>query len=652
MQLLAIALYSRDGRRQVLDFKLGALNVVTGDSATGKSALLDIIDYCTGRDTLQLPVGPITDTVSWYAALFQLDGTRAVVARPAPKPSGKSRQAMLTFGADLSLPDVDQLAVNTDTTTLRRHLGRRIGITENRRHRADHRAQVEFGAHLGHAMLLCLQGQSEITSRNGLFHRQGEPGIAEAIKATLPYFLGAATFDQARKSTQLATAKVHLADAEANYDRVLAAADVAEATTEALWQEAHTLGFVPAEAPPDQNTRLEALAAAVTSPSELQPGDARYAQRMSHLQRECDRLRDSLRALAADRQTLISEGIAADEFATSARIPQDRLASLNLLPHRRQTAGTPLSDDSICPLCGFITPNSDPTIEALRHSLHRLSEQLDGVEAARPARHAALEAVSRRTIELRQELLAAEKALKALTAGAEASMTLPQQAQSDFARGRIYGVLSTLRHTDEPGVARLRRLRDSARARVSALEGELAPEQEYQALSARLVPIGRDIAEWSHQLMLEHGGTDVQLDADELTVTVGTHLARVPMSRMGSAANWIGYHVIAHLALHRYFVLHNRPVPRILILDQPTQAWYLPDAASEAPAADLDAVEQLFQLISDIVGDLAPHLQVIVCDHVSLPVPWFQQAVVQNWRGGHKLIPQSWIDNAADQIGT
>lgn len=652
MQLLAIALYSRDGRRQVLDFKLGALNVITGDSATGKSALLDIIDYCTGRDTLQLPVGPITDTVSWYAALFQLDGTRAVVARPAPKPSGKSSRAMLTFGADLSLPDVDQLAINTDTTTLRRHLGRRIGITENRRHQADHRAHAEIGAHLGHAMLLCLQGQSEITSRDGLFHRQGEPGIAEAIKATLPYFLGAATFDQARKSTQLAAAKLQLADAEANYDRALAATGVAEATTEALWREAHTLGFVPAEAPPDRNAMLEALAGAVTSPSELQIGDTGYEQRMAHLQRDCDRLRDSLRALAADRQALISEGTAADEFATSARIPQDRLASLNLIPRRGETAGAPLSEDSVCPLCGLVTTNSDPTIEALKHSLHRLSEKLDGVEAARPARHAALEAVSRRTIELRQELLATEKALKALIAGAEASMPLPQQAQSDFTRGRIYGILSTLRHTDETGVVRLRRLRDSVRARVSALEGELAPEQEYQVLSARLVPVGRDIAEWSHQLMLEHGGTDVQLDADELTVTVGTGQARVPMSRMGSAANWIGYHVLAHLALHRYFVLHNRPIPRILVLDQPTQAWYLPDAASEVPGTDLAAVEQLFQLINEIVQDLTPHLQVIVCDHVSLPVPWFQQAVVQDWRGGHKLIPQSWIDSAADHRGT
>ncbi|MEU8701640.1 DUF3732 domain-containing protein [Streptomyces sp. NPDC048680] len=654
MQLLAIALYSRDGRQRVLDFKPGALNVVTGESATGKSALLDIIDYCTGRDTLQLPVGPITDTVSWYAALFQLDDTCAVVARPAPKPSGRSSQAMLTFGADLGIPDIDQLVVNTDTKTLRRHLGRRIGITENRRHRADDRTEV--GAHLGHAMLLCLQGQTDIASKDGLFHRQGDPFVAKAIKATLPYFMGTAAFDQARKLTQLTTAHSHLESAEANYDRALLSSGTTEVTTQALWREAHALGMVPAEAPPSREAILETLAAAVSAPPKPRPSETQYEQRAAHLQRECDQLRESLRMLAADRQTLISGSTAADEFATSARIPRDRLASLNLLPpHRETPADRPRGDNPVCPLCGLTSPTSDPTVEELRHSLHLLSDQLDGVEAARPDRHAALEALSQRTTELRQDLLAAEKALKALTAGQEASSTLPLQAQADFVRGRIYGVLSTLRHTSETDVARLRRLRDSARARVQALEGELDPEREHDELRARLAPIGRDIADWSHQLKLEHGGTDTQLDPEDLTVTLGTASTRVPMSRIGSAANWIGYHVLAHLALHRYFVLHNRPVPRILVLDQPTQAWYLPDTtgdSSGANGADLAAVEQLFQLINDIVRDLAPHLQVIVCDHVNLPAPWFQQAVVQNWRGGHKLIPRDWIDLADQPVSS
>lgn len=49
LQLRAIASYSHAGERRDIEFVLGRLNIVTGASKTGKSALLDIVDYCWGR---------------------------------------------------------------------------------------------------------------------------------------------------------------------------------------------------------------------------------------------------------------------------------------------------------------------------------------------------------------------------------------------------------------------------------------------------------------------------------------------------------------------------------------------------------------------------------------------------------------------------
>lgn len=119
--------------------------------------------------------------------------------------------------------------------------------------------------------------------------------------------------------------------------------------------------------------------------------------------------------------------------------------------------------------------------------------------------------------------------------------------------------------------------------------------------------------------------------------------------RIGSGENWIGYHLITHLALHSYFVRRNRPVPRLLMLDQPTQGWYRSEVDQNAgiPGRDTDreAVNRLFRLIYDVVTDLAPHMQVIICDHANLPDDWFQTSVRHNWRNGEKLIPQDWIDS-------
>jgi hypothetical protein len=179
MQLLFLAVYSASGERRDIRFVPGQLNVVTGASATGKSALLDMLEYCLGRDRIMMPVGPITATVSWYAALFKLpDGGRAFVARPAP-PGGQasSQRAMLEFRANLELLPYTALSANIDTDALREQLGRRVGIEENLHQPPEGASRQPLEANLGHATLLCLQRQDEIASRTLLFHRQGEVGI-------------------------------------------------------------------------------------------------------------------------------------------------------------------------------------------------------------------------------------------------------------------------------------------------------------------------------------------------------------------------------------------------------------------------------------------------------------------------------------------
>nr|WP_282547909.1 DUF3732 domain-containing protein [Streptomyces rochei] len=130
-----------------------------------------------------------------------------------------------------------------------------------------------------------------------------------------------------------------------------------------------------------------------------------------------------------------------------------------------------------------------------------------------------------------------------------------------------------------------------------------------------------------------------------------TEQGPAPLFRIGSGENWVGYHVIVHLALHRYFSRQGRPVPRILMLDQPTQVWYRSevDQASGTLEDDTDraAVTRLFRLIHDVARELAPDLQIIVSDHANLDEPWFQGSVRHNWRGGRKLIPQRWIEEAS-----
>jgi hypothetical protein len=157
------------------------------------------------------------------------------------------------------------------------------------------------------------------------------------------------------------------------------------------------------------------------------------------------------------------------------------------------------------------------------------------------------------------------------------------------------------------------------------------------------------MTEYSQGLELEHRGSQLRLDIRNLTVVADTLNGPVPLFRMGSGENWVGYHVLAHLALHKWFRQKDRPVPGFIIFDQPSQAHYPPeqdaDGSIDALAdEDRTAVLQLFKLISDAAADLAPNLQIIVLDHADLKPEWFGGAVVERWRRGEKLVPPNWTE--------
>ena len=55
-----------------LSFDSEAVNIITGASRTGKSALIPIIDYCLGSDKCTIPVDIIRDACSWFGVLFDM----------------------------------------------------------------------------------------------------------------------------------------------------------------------------------------------------------------------------------------------------------------------------------------------------------------------------------------------------------------------------------------------------------------------------------------------------------------------------------------------------------------------------------------------------------------------------------------------------
>ena len=84
MKIKSIHIYSHDGQRRDLEFHVDGLNVITGRSSTGKSALSDIVEYCMGQSDCNVPEGVIRDKVAWFAVLYQFPKEQVLIAKPAP----------------------------------------------------------------------------------------------------------------------------------------------------------------------------------------------------------------------------------------------------------------------------------------------------------------------------------------------------------------------------------------------------------------------------------------------------------------------------------------------------------------------------------------------------------------------------------------
>jgi hypothetical protein len=661
MQLLALALYAHDAKRRDIRFRPGRLNIVTGESKTGKSAILTITEFCLGRDEYLIPAGPITDYVAWYGSLWQLtadpDGPRAFIGRPAP-PKGQTstQRAMLEFGgSSLDLFNFGDLTENADSDSVRRQIGRRIGIAENViESRGAGMNQTPFEAHLGHAAWLCLQDQDEIASRHLLFHRQGDGRVAEHLKDTIPYFLGAVPADAAGRKAALRDATRAQRRAEAALAAAQQEASTVEAALRGLLAEAHAAGMTDEHDLTESAQIIGALHAAVRDPragAEPVPlavstgADSveRQDRRRSLMRRRAE-LRLELERVMDDRALLLDRVDSERDFAGAVELHAGRLTSLDLLPSHAD------GDEAGCPVCGSHLEQPDPSAAMLTERLTELREELTSLDAAPESRRRILVALEAQADRLRQELAAVESSVDALNVADQAARAQRDaDAARNYTRGRVEALLGVMTTGTGDSLERLRRALAAANQRVERLLVELDPDEDREQLHSRLNIIGRTMTQLAGRLGLEHVEDGVRLDLANLTVVTDTSDGPLPLQRIGSAANWIGYHLATHLSLHKYFVENERPVPHVLMIDQPTQAFYPSEAAKDSGAvndADREAVLAMFQVMRDVVNELAPRMQVIVSDHADLlDEDWFQDAIEHNWRGGTKLVPVDWIDS-------
>ena len=644
MQLLKIRIYNHVGDIRDVDFRPGELNIITGQSSTGKSALLTIVDYCLGRDAATVPRTAMFSTIAWYAVMWQFDdGSRVVAGRESLRTKTNSR-ALLEFGGpDLKMPAFDELRENVDSDALRVQIGARIGLDDVMLEANDYGAGPRTVS-LGTAALFCLQEQEEIGTKSTLFHRQAEDGIKLALRDTFPFFLGAVDGGQARKREALRDAKRALRRADATLGRAESAANERDTVFRDLLGEARSVGLFAndglIEAGDYRAAALSILYAAqfATSQPTTPDVDVRAQDERRRLEAHIAGLRSDLNHAIATRDLVLDQRGGETEYSGSLQAQVGRLESIGLLPDHD-------SDAMTCPLCAQELPERDATVTQLQERLGELRNSLAEVQQVQPRRAEAVTRISARIVEIRDSLASASRSLDAAARSVGEDGPSDITAQQSFVRGRIDAILRSAESSDQAELDRLRADQRDAELRVERLDAELSSDEVREQTTSRLNVIGTYIGEYSRELEAESADRPVRLDINALTIVVDEEFGPVELTGFGSGANWVGYHIAAHLALHRYFVRQNRPVPRFLMLDQPSQAHFQGDLSASADGnADREGerVRAMFKVVANFAAAHAGVMQVIIIDHARYADEWFTSHVRYDWHDGEKLIPDSW----------
>ena len=643
MQIRELVLYGYNGEVRHLPFALGQVNIITGRSKSGKSVVGDIIDYCLGGDSCNIADGVVRDNVAWYGLLLQFEHERVFVARKNPdKGQQTTGVCYIDIGEKIEAPDNCDFSSNTNVSGIEESLTRRIGISENLNTPPEGQSRLPLAANIRHALYYCFQGQDEIAAKNFLFHHQSDDFITQAIKDTIPYFFGAISEEALALENErsILKRKLKLEKRKLEENRFLMGGGSERAIS--LIGEARQAGLIDASTQIDYQNYREMYSVLQTamnwSPSMI--GSNSGMDRLTFLQSKLQEIRDEFDEIGISLDNARKFVGETAGYSGEAQHQKMRLESIGLFEQLNFNPGK-------CPLCSGMLEQPLPSVEMIKASIVNLDKSIASVTREQPKLRAFISDLEREREKKQEEIKALEAEIDGLY---QQESERARLRDINARRGKVVGRISLWVESVENDTESekqeqiVKRIEDRIKEIDDILDRDSVEERKQSALSR----IQEDMTKWAKALQLEHSDNPYRLDLNKVTVVVDKPERPVPLKQLGSGSNWVGVHLIAYFALQRFFVNANRPVPRFLFLDQPSQV-YFPSELDEKQI-DWNEVNKMYQFIIDRTNELNGKLQVIVVDHADLKEDSFRQFICENWWPIDKnLVPSDWYENTSQQ---
>jgi Protein of unknown function (DUF3732) len=650
-QIVSIVLWPRSTERspRVLPFALGSVNVISGASKTGKSAIIPIIDYCLGSDRCAIPVETIRNACSWFGAVVQTDGGQILFARREPGEQ-KSTGDMFTIEADSIVIPKEAPTKNTTVDAVKARLDELCGLT---RLETDPESDSGFRGRpsFRDLMAFTFQPQNIVANPDVLFFKADTYEHREKLKAIFPYVLKAVTAETLAALQELERVNRTLQRKERELEGLRQVSVRWDAELRSLVVRARELGVIASPIPATA-TRGEMLSLLTTAATAIDPeppslaGVEEAMAELASLQSEESEIDSTLRGLRRRFAEMTKLRDSAAHLRNALQVQRDRVALADWLEK--------MDPHDHCPLCDSAISTQPAPLAELLQSLRTLEGEIKRVGAA-PA------AFDRELVRVKQDI---EQQLEMLR-GVEIRKNAVER-RSDAARESSFRTRATARFLG--GVERVLEIQTSIGS-----DGELTGEiEELKRRRRELSRVAQKpgiesrkkraldrVSQFAGRLLpgldSERPDDPVELSITDLTIRIKGASREDYLFEVGSGANWLAYHVSVSLALQQLFLADQpNPVPGFLVYDQPSQVYFPRRLAGSTvndehdprlQDEDIAAVQKVFHVIARVVAASNHMLQVIILDHAGSDV-WGdipQANLVEEWRDGRKLVPMEWL---------
>lgn len=631
---------------QVIGLKNNRINIIYGDSRTGKSSLIPIIDYCLGSNDYRVPVGIIRENTAWFGILLQCGDQELLLCRAEPGQHKQTSRMYYALGNNLTIPE--QITENTTAGDIKDLLNQHFGFTAlpimaNGHHEADRPSFRDIAAFL-------YQPQNIIANPEALFYKLDELEHKQKLASIFPFLAGAVTAEDLMNELELIDVKRKLRRLEkesAAVERVSL-----EWENSAEEQIIQALKFGISDFDFDLSNDFDEMLNEIKRLSSLSHSEILNAtgstnlaiSRLNFLKSKEEDLSTTKNDLLR-RLSIISETISYfDQYG-------NMIDSLEAYTGISEWLLERVSREDQCPICGQHTINAQEILERIK-SLHSKEAGSNlSLEKMRMELTKEKSTLNKQLDEVTEELHATSATLRHLEEKQNKSKY--QLYEIERFVGKLKASLmqyeAILRNPD--GRDEINKLAK----RRAELQKELNEADVPKKIHAAIQKISSYTKDVLQSLDMENSEWKVLFDYKNLALRIMddediSHF----LNEIGSASNWLSYHVAFSLALQKYLQTHSPlTIPSFVFYDQPSQVYFphiegLLEAAVNKTDADREAVRKIFKAFGNFLTIDDFGFQIIVTEHAGSDIWGEVESAyeVAHWtHDGKKLIPSEWLES-------